>query len=153
MQGTVIRTATFDDMEVLRAFEQGVIAAERPYDKTLKDDTVYYDLVAMIEAEHIEVLVAEFQDQLIGCGYARIEKAKPYLKHDHYAYLAYMYVIPEHRRRGVNKLIIDGLKEWSRNQGMSELRLNVYIDNQHAIDAYEKSGFKKHVLEMRMELD
>ena len=153
MKGTIIRTAKLEDIPILRKFEQGVITAERPFDPTLKADTVYYDLEAMIKASHIEVLVAVFADQLIGCGYVRIEDGKPYLTHDRYAYMAYMYVEPAYRRQGVNTLIIQGLKNWSKKQGISELRLNVYIKNTNAISAYEKSGFNKHVVEMRMELN
>lgn len=152
MKGTTIRTASINDLPVLKDFEQGVIASERPFDPTLKADAVYYDLIDMMEADHIEILVAEFEGQLIGCAYARIETAKPYLKHDRYGYMAYMYVVPKYRRRGVNKLIIDGLKAWSKGQGITELRLSVYVENVHAISAYEKSGFKKHAVEMRMEL-
>jgi hypothetical protein len=45
----------------------------------------------MITAAHIEVVVAEIGALIVGSGYARIEAAKPYLKHDNYAYLIYVY--------------------------------------------------------------
>jgi hypothetical protein len=41
----------------------------------------------MIIAEHITVLVAKIDSEIVGSGYARIETAKPHLNHENYAYL------------------------------------------------------------------
>jgi ribosomal protein S18 acetylase RimI-like enzyme len=151
MEEIRIRKATFNDIETLRRFEQGVINTERPFDVTLKKgDIFYYDIEGMIESSHIELLVAELNDQLIGCGYSRIEKAKHYLQHPQHAYLGFMYVEPAYRGKGINKKIIDALKKWSLSQSIMEMRLDVYHDNSSAINAYEKAGFTKHMIEMRM---
>lgn len=149
MQDITIRKATLNDMDTLLRFEQGVIEAERPMDSTLDEDIHYYDLNQLITAPHIELLVAEKAGNLVASGYARIESAKPYLKHDQHAYLGFMYVIPESRGQGINQLIIEGLKIWSAKQGVTELRLDVYETNHGAIRAYEKVGFVKHMIEMR----
>ncbi len=151
MEEIRIRKAVFNDIETLRRFEQGVINAERPFDATLKKEAIfYYDIEGMIEASHVELLVAELNSQLIGCGYARIEKAKQYLQHPQHAYLGFMYVEPAYRGKGINKKIIDALKKWSLSQNIMEMRLDVYHDNTPAIYAYEKAGFTKHMIEMRM---
>ncbi|MEA5256724.1 GNAT family N-acetyltransferase [Arcicella aquatica] len=153
MNHITIRKATFDDLETLYRFEQGVIEAERPFDKTLKNELIhYYDLEGMITASHIELLVADLEGELIGSGYARIEDAKPYLQHPKHGYLGFMYVDPNHRGKGVNMKIIQALKDWTRSQNITELRLDVYHDNISAIKAYEKIGFSKHMIEMRLGL-
>lgn len=145
-----IRKATLSDVETLLVFEQGVIAAERPFDSTLKSGHIhYYDIEKMITSGHIELLVAELDGAIIGCGYARIEEAKPYLQHRQHAYLGFMYVKPGYRGKAVNKMIIDELATWSASQNITELRLEVYQPNEAAINAYEKSGFVKHMIEMR----
>lgn len=145
-----IRPATHADLETLYRFEQGVITAERPFDSTLKDEKIYYyDLEMMISAPHIELLVAEYDNRLVASGYARIETAKPYLKHSQHAYLGFMYVDIPFRGKGINKLIMEALKNWAITQNITELRLDVYNDNISAITAYEKAGFKKHMIEMR----
>jgi GNAT superfamily N-acetyltransferase len=64
-----------------------------------------------------------------------------------------MYVVPEHRGRGVNKLIIDALYDWTRKRGVNEVRLEVFSDNAAAIRAYEKTGFGPVLLTMRARLD
>ena len=150
MDQLIIRKATFDDLPTLLRFEQGVIEAERPYDPTLKrEPTRYYDLEALITAPHSELLVAEIDGTVIGSGYARMEQSKPYLQHTQHAYLGFMYVLPEHRGKGVNREIITALQEWAYTQQVTELRLEVYTENLSAIKAYEKLGFTKHLVEMR----
>lgn len=150
MEYVVIRKAELSDLEVLLRFEQGVIAAERPFDSTLQEGEIhYYDIPAMIAAPHIELLVAVVNGQLIGAGYARIEEGRHYLKHRQHAYLGFMYVDPAYRGKGVNGLIVEALKKWASEQQINELRLDVYNDNEQAIKAYEKAGFQKHLIEMR----
>ncbi|MFV8322574.1 GNAT family N-acetyltransferase [Flavobacterium sp. LB3P21] len=151
MQTITIRKAHPNDLEKLLEFEQGIITAERPFDPTLKAEKIhYYDIEKMISAPHIEVLVAEIDSELIGSGYARIEAAKPYLNHLNYSYLGFMYTVANHRGKGVNAKIIEALKKWCTLQDVFEIRLDVYNDNTSAIKAYEKVGFKKHLINMRM---
>lgn len=153
MEQITTRTATLADLEVLLEFEQGIVRTERPFDPTLKDGHInYYDIAAMIGASHVEVVVAELGSEIIGSGYARIEDSKVYLKHAKHAYLGFMYVKPEHRGKGVNKKVIAALQDWAWKRGITEFRLDVYSDNLPAVKAYEKIGFKKHLIEMRMEL-
>ena len=94
----------------------------------------------MITTSDAEIAVAELDNQLIGSGFARIENAKPYLQHEQHSYLGFMYVVPQHRGKGVNKMIIDYLEAWSRSKQVYEMRLDVYADNLSAIKAYEKNG-------------
>ena len=106
----------------------------------------------MITAAHIELLVAETNDELIGSGYARIEEAKPYLQHVKHAYLGFMYVAPQWRGKGINKMIIEALEKWVALQAITELQLDVYDSNSSAIKAYEKIGFARHMIHMRKNL-
>jgi ribosomal protein S18 acetylase RimI-like enzyme len=154
MNEILIRTATMNDLDTLYQFEQGIINAERPFDISLQSGHIhYYDIKEMITAPHIEIVVAELNEEIIACGYARIEKSKPYFNHQQHAYLGFMYVLPEHRGKGVNQKIMDVLKTWAKKQNVLELRLQVYNDNTSAIHAYEKIGFSKNMIEMRMRLD
>ena len=154
MNEITIRKATVSDIEQLSIFEQDLIETERPFDPTLKrQNTHYYDLNEMVSAPHIRLLVAQSGDIIVGSGYARLEKSKPYLQHLTHAYLGFMYVLPEHRGKGINQKIMEELKLWVRSQNITELRLEVYQDNASAIKAYEKIGFAKHILQMRLNLD
>lgn len=155
MKELIVRPAVLNDIDVLLEFERGMIEAEQPFDDAIRTDEAvrYYDLEEMIVPPHIELVVAELDSELIGCGYARIEDSKPYLKHRQHAYLGFMYVAPEHRGKGVNKRIIEALEQWSASQGVTEMRLEVYTNNPSAIRAYEKCGYSGYLLDMRKSLD
>lgn len=146
----VIRKATLDDLPVLMEFMEGLVEAERPMDETIKDGhVVYYDLSKFIHAEHAELFVAELNNELVASGYVKILEDRPYLRHEKYAYLGFMFVPDKHRGNGYNQLIVDRLIAWSQERGIHEIRLDVYDVNNSAIKAYEKAGFKKHLINMR----
>ena len=149
----IIRKATETDLPTLLEFEQAIVTAERPFDHTLKDGEIhYYDLTTMIGDENVQVVVAELAGEVIGSGYARMEWAKPYQQYEKYAYLGFMYVKSGYRGKGVNIAIVEVLKEWCRLKNITELRLEVYTDNQPALKAYEKAGFTPILLWMRLGL-
>ncbi|AEM71120.1 GCN5-related N-acetyltransferase [Allomuricauda ruestringensis DSM 13258] len=147
-----IRTATLDDLPLLLNFEQEIIKAERPFDVTIKNGPIsYYDIGEMVQDPKAHVIVAEVDGKIVASGYAIPKKARHYLNHKFYAYLGFMYTDEDFRGQGINALIVEELKNWSNNQGFKEIRLTVYNENQPAIKAYEKVGFKKHIIEMRLE--
>ena len=149
-----IRKASLLALEQLLVFEQDLIKTERPFDPTLKPDPVnYYDLKSMLTSALAEVVVAETDNKIIASGYARIVRSKPFIKHSTHAYLGFMYVLPGYRGQGINKRIINALKNWATSQNITEFRLEVYCDNISAVKAYEKIGFSKYILEMRFNLD
>ncbi len=153
MKSMHIRKAQLEDLSLLLEFEQGIITAERPYDPTLKEGKIsYYNIEEMILSPQVEVLVAVIESKIVSSGYARIATAKPYLNHQNYAYLGFMFTHPDYRGKGINSDLIEVLKEWCRAQNIFELRLDVYSDNPSAIKAYEKAGFKKHLINMRLGL-
>lgn len=152
MNNLTIRNATLDDLSILLSFEQGVIKAERPFDETLENDPItYYDLKELIQSQDAYLVIAEIGNTLVASGYALVKSARPYLNHNKYAYLGFMYTHPNYRGKGINSKIIEVLKDWSYTNGLKEIRLTVYEENLNAIRAYEKVGFKKHMIEMRLE--
>jgi len=152
MDNIKIRTATLADMDILLEFEQGVIKAERPFDVTLGTDPItYYNLEELIVSDDASLIVAEIKGEIIGSGYALIKPARHYMNHEFYSYLGFMFTLPDYRGRGVNTRIIERLKQWSYSKGLKEIRLTVYDENHGAIRAYEKVGFKKHIIEMRLQ--
>ncbi|MBO0331633.1 GNAT family N-acetyltransferase [[Muricauda] lutisoli] len=147
-----IRTATLEDLPVLLNFEQEIIKAERPFDVTIKEGPIsYYDIGEMIQDPKAHVVVAETEGKIVASGYAIPKRARHYLDHELYAYLGFMYTDEGFRGKGINALIVDELKQWSQQEGYKEIRLTVYNENLPAIKAYEKVGFKKHIIEMRLE--
>ncbi|MBF4494413.1 GNAT family N-acetyltransferase [Flavobacterium sp. JLP] len=148
-----VRPATNADLPDLAKFLQFLVEAERPFDPTLKDGEIfYYDIKDLILDKATEVLVMDYDNQIIGCGYAQIRSAKAYEKHELFGYLGFMFVLPEFRGHGLNNVLLNELKKWVLSQGITEVRLEVYHDNDPAVRAYEKAGFKQILTTMRCEI-
>ncbi|RAJ13444.1 GNAT family N-acetyltransferase [Olleya aquimaris] len=152
MSNIQYRTATLKDLPTLLNFEQELISYERPFDSNLKDDCTYYDLNYLITSDNAELIVAFNDKEILGCGYGKIVNAKPYHKNTQYVYMGFMYVKPEYRGQGIVQDIISKLKDWSVTKNLFEIRLEVYNKNASALKAYENHGFKKHMIEMKLNL-
>ena len=151
MSNLIIRVAVQADLPILKEFEQGIITTERPFNDSLKSEPIcYYDISALIDGDSSSVMVAEDNGVIVGSGYVRIRESKAHLKHDFHAYLGFMYVASTHRGQGINQLVIQALISWGKTQGMQEFYLEAYADNNSALKAYEKLGFKASLIEMKL---
>jgi len=149
-----IRAAKIEDLDSLKLFEQEVIAYERPFAPNLKNDPIqYYDLVDLIEREDARIIVATIDEEIIGSGYALIKNSEPHKKHKQYAYLGFMYVFPKFRGKGINGKIIDNLINWAKERNLTEIQLDVYANNESAVNAYKKRSFKPDLLKMRFNIE
>jgi ribosomal protein S18 acetylase RimI-like enzyme len=154
MNDVRIREAVTSDLATLLQFEQSLIEAERPFDPTIRSGPLhYYDLKEFIVNKEAKVVVAVVDGKIVSSGFGIVKTARSYLNHEQYAYLGFMFTLPEYRGRGINGKIVEELTNWARSKGLVEVRLTVYQDNTPAIAAYEKVGFKKHIIEMRMPSD
>ncbi len=149
-----IRPAKLQDLPILLDFEQKLIQAERPMDPTLKqkERISYYSIEDYIKSNHTEVVVAEINNEIVGSGYGQIRDRKDFFIQKQLGYIGFMYVKEEHRGKGVSQAVINHLYGWFKNKGLEEIRLTVYETNPRAIKAYEKVGFEKHLIEMRVNL-
>jgi GNAT superfamily N-acetyltransferase len=60
-----------------------------------------------------------------------------------------MYVLPKFRGKGINGKIIDNLINWAKERNLTEIQLDVYANNESALNAYKKRSFKPDLLKMR----
>ena len=63
-----------------------------------------------------------------------------------------MYVKPNFRGKRISSLILESLKSWAKSKELKELRLDVYNENLAAIKSYERFGFNKSLINMKMEI-
>ncbi|UBM60582.1 GNAT family N-acetyltransferase [Marinilongibacter aquaticus] len=149
-----IRKAKKSELPVLNAFQRGIIEAELPFNHRILPDTqIYYDLSELMESPDADVIVGVCEDEIVASAYVKILDSKPYLNHDKQAYLGFMYVKPSHRGQGLNRKVMDFLKDWATSRDVHELQLDVYTDNASAIKAYKKAGFEEFLVTMRMHVD
>lgn len=147
------REANISDIDNLKALEQCVIEAERPFNNSIKTEgAFYYDLVDLITQDRSVVMIGESAGKIVATGYIQIRPSKPSLDHDEHGYLGFMYVKPEFRGQGINKTLLDSLINWGKAKGISDFYLDVYAENASAISAYEKAGFTPSIIEMKLNI-
>lgn len=148
-----IRTANLKDIETLLEFEQGVVEAEKPLDPFLGEGKLfYYNIPELITSENIHFVVAISNEELVGCGYLRIEDSKKYHKNSKHGYIGFIFVKPAFRGKRISNLILESLKKWGKEKNLKELRLDVYSNNPSAIKSYERFGFTKSLVNMRIDI-
>lgn len=146
-----IRAATSDDLSILLTFEEQIIKIERGFDKTLKEGEIhYYDLAEIINNENAKVLVVELNGEIVASGFAQILETKEVNKFSKFSSFRFMFVKESHRKKGLNKMILNELISWSDSHNIKEIKLNVYDQNTAALNAYLKAGFKKTMVEMHL---
>jgi len=146
-----LRPAQPEDLPTLLEFEQGVIKEERPFCDSIKPSGVtYYDLPELMTDPNSSLQVIEHEGRIVGCGYVKLRASRSAYIHEQHAYLGFMYVEPESRRQGINKMILDSLISWSKERGIDDIYLDVYAGNAKAVGAYEKAGFVPEMVEMRL---
>lgn len=150
---TLIRTAHKHDLDTLLEFESSLIVFESKFNNDFKETEFhYYDILALINSPTAEVVIAVVDEEIVASGYAKLVNAKAYEKQKQYGHLGFMYVKPAFRRQGINQKIISQLIAWVKEQGVDEVRLQVYDENKSAIQAYEKNGFTSGLLEMKKKI-
>jgi RimJ/RimL family protein N-acetyltransferase len=148
-----LRAANINDLKTLLEFEQGVVAAEKPLDTFLgAGDLFYYNIPKLIAEENTFFIVATIAKELVGCGYVKIEESNPYHKNSKHGYIGFIFVKPSFRGKKISTLILESLKKWSKEKNLKELRLDVYNNNTAAIKPYERFGFKKSLVNMRIDI-
>jgi ribosomal protein S18 acetylase RimI-like enzyme len=65
-----------------------------------------------------------------------------YLTNKKTGFLFDLYVLPEHRGKGISKTLIKGSIEDLKSRGFDEVRLNVFVTN-FAKEIYKKLGFSE----------
>lgn len=64
---------------------------------------------------------------------------------DHVAYLEGWYVVPEARRRGVGRALVEAAEDWGRAQGCSEFASDALLENDISAAAHRALGFTETV--------
>lgn len=65
-----------------------------------------------------------------------------------HAHLFLLYVVPEHRRRGVGRALMEYAQTWARARGDKQIGLQVFSSNTPALNLYNQLGFQTQSLWM-----
>lgn len=65
---------------------------------------------------------------------------------DRHGYVLALYVVPEHRRRGIATALLQHAQDWAQARGDRQIGLQVFAENEAAIALYRKLGYQTHSL-------
>ena len=95
-----------------------------------------------LASEHQVMFVATTDERIVGMLRCTDQRGHRLLRPARYAMIGTVYVEPSARREGVLRSLMDAAITWSRERGLSEMRLHNAIDNPIALAAWEALGFQ-----------
>ena len=147
-----IRQATKNDASIVNAFLTRLIQDEKKYDTNINEKCVVTSLYEnLIPNDNNCILVAEYEDRIIGYLYGYIEDiGDAYIKSR--AQLEAMFVDEKYRNSGIGTMLINDFKIWLKSKNVKYLELKVCNGNKSAIALYNKNGFNNIKRIMMIEL-
>lgn len=147
-----IRYATKNDSSIVNSFLTRLIRDEKKYDININEKCVVTCLYEkLVLSDNNCILVAEYEDRIIGYLYGYIEDiGDAYINSK--AQLEAMFVDEKYRNIGIGTMLINDFKKWLKSKNVKYLELKVCNDNKSAIFLYNKSGFKNIKSIMMLEL-
>ncbi len=151
-----IRKASADDIPRIKPLYRQIIARLYELAPLYRTDCEQEDefIKKTIECESSEILVAEEDGELLafalleGRETAKLAGVAP----RRYAFLMDICVDEKLRGLGIGSALLAACEEWAREKNYEYLELNVLEANAAARRLYERTGYKKIVNVMRMEL-
>ncbi|MCX7597108.1 MAG: GNAT family N-acetyltransferase, partial [Fischerella sp.] len=67
---------------------------------------------------------------------------------DRHAHILLLYVVPEHRRRGIGTALIQYAEDWAKKRGDRQIGLQVFQSNPAALSLYDHLGYQTQSLWM-----
>ena len=158
--GPIVRRATSADLPTIgrlgallitehHGFDSRRFLAARP--RTPADYASF--LGTQLEERNVAVLVADDNGGVIGYAYAAVEGYDYMSLRGPAGVLHDVVVDPEHRRRGVGRLLLDAVLAYLRSRGAPRVVLSTAVQNEPAQRLFAKLGFRRTMIEMTRELD
>lgn len=116
-----------------------------------REENYYAGLIA---DKDVALFVAEVDGKLVGFIHAIIREtpAIPVFVPRRYAIVDGVVVNTGFQKRGIGKMLMDKMQEWTITRGATSIELNVYEFNETAISFYERLGYQTLSLKMSKEL-
>lgn len=122
----------------LRALADSPNAFGSTYEREVarSDDEWSERLGTGASAQNQMPLVALIGEAPVGLAWGRQDEHEPAVAH-----LFQVWVSPEHRGRGVGRLLLSAVIAWAKEIGLSTLRLGVTASHPAALHLYRRAGF------------
>ena len=97
-------------------------------------------------------VLAKVGDRIVGCGFARIEKASSWSKYKKQGYLGALYVEKKYRGQGIGLALQQARIKWLKSKGIKLCASTVLANNTKALNLQKKRGFIPHAINFYKEL-
>jgi ribosomal protein S18 acetylase RimI-like enzyme len=155
----MVRRATDEDGEVLARLHepiQQLHADARPdiYRLPLMADALIEDYRQTLADPNNYVWIAEIEGEPVGCVIAQVMRrpATIYTHPRKMVRIDQISVNPEHQGKGCGKALLNAVRDLARAEGIQRVVLDVWDFNRHAIEFYERQGFRAFSYEMELRL-
>jgi GNAT superfamily N-acetyltransferase len=143
----VVRRATAGDLDAVLAMRVALLEASRrnPAYRRLQPDLAKRArplFTAQLADPRCLTLVAVADAQPVGVLRCILSAGSPLYNPRRHAYVLSVYVLPQHRRRGVLTQLVRHADAWCRDQGIVEMRLHAGIENRTGNAAWQALGFE-----------
>lgn len=99
-----------------------------------------------VELANSEELLPHFSRQPVACLW--VGNAVDQVRSDRHAHIFLLYVVPEHRRRGIGTALMRYVEDWASVRGDRQIGLQVFQSNQPALNLYNQLGYQTQSLWM-----
>jgi GNAT superfamily N-acetyltransferase len=152
-----VRRATRKDARAVAEFAIKLFAQHRNYDahrfadiSSVEGAERFYG--SQTETADAAVLVAEFENKVIGFAYLQYEAMDYANLLETAVWLHDIYIDEAARARNAGKLLIEKSIEVARDFGADKLMLSVAAKNEFARQFFERRGFRETMVEMMLNL-
>jgi ribosomal protein S18 acetylase RimI-like enzyme len=156
---TVIRRATRADLPTLGALGDSLLRLHFDFDPRRfiapDDETAVgyaWFLGQELENPDVVVLVAEQRGEVVGYVYAGLEGQNWKELRDEAGFIHDVIVAPRARAHGLGARLIEAACDWCRERGMPRVLLWVAEQNAGAQRVFERTGFRRTMVEMTREV-
>ena len=158
--GLIIRRATPADLQRIGRLGARLVAEHHDFDPQRflaagrRTPAGYASFMsAQLEDPDVAVLVADDNGQVVGYAYAAVEGYDYMALRGPAGVLHDIIVDPEHRGRGVGRLLLEAALAFFRSRGVPRVVLSTAEQNEAAQRLFAGMGFRRTMVEMTRELD
>lgn len=104
------------------------------------------DTIAQYYSDATPLWWIEFKKKPVGCLW--MGSGIDQVTGQRYGHIFLVYILLEHRRKGLATTLMSQAEIWAKSQGNFQLGLQVFLDNQPAVNFYQNFGFQTQSLLM-----
>lgn len=154
----LIRKGNIKDLAIIQKLNQELFDFELPWHSTYNRDWPYQERGIQFFTDRLNekdgiIFIAFENDRPIGYLCGGWLRSYTFRKEELFSQLDNMFIQQGFRNKGVGKKLLNEFIKWSKEKGVSIIRVDAVYENINALEFYRKNKFKDHsiILELNIE--